>query len=387
MREATSPYRAALGQGRRRAVVLILAVTVALFGAIAWTSYRPLRQQRGFLDVLESGKITSENFFQFAPGITCEGGDFGPKIGPAPSPAGEVIEPTCQFVGPDGTPIGEPFTGDPFGPKGPEFSEEVINRIRPQLIEGQRRTLERTELSLAPRHVFESRIRALGVFLGIGLMVLLGATFFGAEVRWGVWPTLLTHEPRRGRVLASKLAALWTLVLIGFALTLGVVAGVDAVMRVVTDVDATGGPGVVRLAKEAGWAVLSLELYATMAAALALTIRTSIAGAAALLLALGDHLIVEKYKWLRHFLPTQQIATLLPQPTDVASGYAWFPRLVASIDCTPPPPGSGGDFFSECREIILKPPPNWRASLVIVGWTIGFALLAWVALRARDVPQ
>ncbi|MGH2793682.1 MAG: hypothetical protein ACRDKG_05200 [Actinomycetota bacterium] len=393
MRELLGPYRASLSLGRRRSIALILLLLIAIAGAISWTSYRPVRQQRGFLEVLESGNITADNFFQFAPGISCTGGDFGSGFGPKPAPGTETptpstgeptpepIEPECQFIGNDGQPIGKPFRGDPFGPGG--FSPELLDEIRPELIAGQKELIARMERDLAPMRVLESRIRMLGTFLGIGFVVLLGATFFGAEFRWGVWPTLLTHEPRRGRVLGAKLAALWTLVAIGFLLSLAVGGGVDVVMRELDGVTAAGGPSVGRLAEQAAWAVLSLELYTTIAAALALLVRTSIAGVAALLVALGDHLIVGKYEWLRHYFPTQQVASLLPQPTGVASGHAWFGPITAGIRCKQVP----GQLFEECTEVLFKPPPHWRASLVLVAWTLGFAMLAWVALRGRDVPQ
>ena len=410
MAELLGPYRAALALGRRRSVIVVLAIVVAIAGAIAWTTYRPLRQQKGFLAVLQAGNITQDNFFQFAPGVSCFGGDFGPPFGPKPRPdptdtatpdpgstAGSGAsptpgleqpepfptsnEPTCQFISNDGTPIGAPFQGDPFGGGG--FSEETIEEIRPVLIQGQEELIARMERDLAPMRVFEVRIRALGTFLGIGFMILMAATLFGAEYRWGVWPTLLTHEPRRGRVLATKLAALWTLVLVGFLLSLAVITGVDALMRSLDGIDATGGPRVARLAKQGGWALLSLEMYATMAASLALMVRTSLAGIASLVVALGDHLAVAKYRWLRHYLPTQQIASLLPTPTGISSGYAWFPRITAGIECEPAPAGG----FELCEEIVFPPTPAWRASLVLVAWIIGSALLAWWVLRKRDVPQ
>ena len=214
-------------------------------------------------------------------------------------------------------------------------------------------------------------------------MVLLGATFFGAEFRWGVWPTLLTHEPRRGRVLrhGSRDSGRCSP---GFRSSLAAVTGVDALMRTLDGVSATGGPSATRLAEQAGWSLLSLEMYATMAASLALIVRTSLAGVASLVIALGDHLAVQKYRWLRHFLPTQQIASLLPMPTGVTSGYAWFPRITAGITCKPPATAGG---FEICTEVRFTPPPHWRASLIVAAWAIGFAMLAWAALRSRDVPQ
>ena len=39
------------------------------------------------------------------------------------------------------------------------------------------------------------------------------------------------------------------------------------------------------------------------------------------------------------------------------------------------------------KEIVFPPTPHWRASLVLVAWIVGSALLAWWVLRKRDVPQ
>jgi hypothetical protein len=377
--EALGPYRAALALGRRRSLVLILVVVIALFGALAWTSYRELNSQRKFLHELQTGTFSRNSLLRF--GVMCQGG------GGPPGPNGEQTgpPPACQFVGPDGQPIGPTFAGDPFGgPGGGGLSQSAIDQMRPQLIDSQKGLVHQTEQILGPRSLFSTRVRALGTFVGIVFAVLLGASFTGAEFRWGVWPTLLTHEPRRGRVLGSKLAALWTLVVIGFIAALATTFGVDVVMRIVSHVHASGGPTAVRLAKESGWATLSLELYATIAAAIALALRTSLAGMLTLLLPIGDHLLIDKYHWLRHYFPVQQIATLLPAPHRVGTAYVWFSRLTGGVVCEPSvSPGA----FQQCREILLKPIPHWRASLVLVGWTVVFALAAWGLLRARDVQQ
>jgi ABC-type transport system involved in multi-copper enzyme maturation permease subunit len=388
MRDALGPYRAALTLGRRRSLILLLVVMVSLFG------------QRAFLAKLQHGTLTQESLFQF--GIGCFGGGpiekpgFEPQAGtsetpetpPAgpetPAPTEQQNLPTCQFVGPDG-PIGPTFQGEPFGPNGPTFTQDFIDQLRPELIKSQRQIIAQTQQLMGSRFMFSSRVRGLGTFVGIVFAVLFGATFIGADFRWGVWRTLLTHEPRRGRVLTSKLSAMWTYVLLGFVVTLAVMTGVDVVMRSISNVHASGGPTVARLAKESGWALLSVEMYATMAAALALAVRTSIAGIATLLLTVGDHLLISKYHWLRHFFPVQQVAALLPTPERLATAYVWFPRVTGGYRCTEPPGGQPG--FSECKEILLKPIPHWRASVVLAGWLVAFTLAAWAVLRARDVPQ
>jgi hypothetical protein len=385
--EALGPYRAALTLRRRRSLIVLLVVAFTFFGVAAWSSYRVLNGQRRFLHELQTGTFTRDSLLRF--GIACQGGPEGPPGPGGTPPPGPPAE--CQFVAPDGQPIGPTFQGeDPFsGSPGSGLSQAAIDNMRPGLIAGQKTLVRQTEQVLGPRAMFSTRVRALGTFVGIVFAVLLGATFTGAEFRWGVWRTLLTHEPRRGRVLAGKLSALWTLVAVGFVVALAVVSGVDVVMRLTSHVHASGGPTAVRLAKESGWAVLSLEVYATMAAAIALALRTSLAGITALLLAVGDHLLVDKYHWLRHYFPVQQIATLLPTPERITTAYVWFPRVIGGVACeqAPPPAGISGPAFQQCREILLKPIPHWRASAVLAGWIVAFAFGAYSILRARDVPQ
>jgi ABC-2 family transporter len=382
MLEGLGPYRAALRLGRRRSLIVLLGIALALLGTLAWTSYRDLNSQRKFLKDLQHGTFATSALFRF--GVACFGGG-GPQ-GPPGSPIAPQGPESCQFIGPGGQPIGPSFKGDPFNEGG--LSKEQITKIRPQLIEAQRQVIRADERILRARTVFSSRVRSLGTLLGVVFIVILGSTFMGAEYRFGVWRTLLTHEPRRARVLIGKFIALWTLVLIAFVSTLFVMSVVDAVMRVVSHVHASGGASIARLVGKAGFALLVLELFATIAATFALAARVSLAGLLTLVMILGDHLLIGKYHFLRHYSPVQQVATLVPRLTTIGTGYAWPPRLVGGVVCQPSSvTGPGGGTFGTCREIMLKPIPHWRASVVLSAWLIGFVLLAWSALRARDVPQ
>ena len=392
MREALGPYRAALTQGRRRSIILLVIIAIGIFGAVAWSSFRPLERQRNLLKRLEAGRVTPQNIFEFTSGYSCFGPEpVGPDVTPGgPGPVEKPLPPgvpgaeeqTCQFTDHIGEPFGPRFHGADLLARG-EIPQEVIDQIKPAMIQHTRAQLVASEQGLAPRTLFLTRLRAIGTLLGVGFVVVFAATLFGAEMRWGVWRTLLTHEPRRGVLLTSKLGGLWTYVLVGIAVALAVATAVDTGMRTALDVDATGGPSIGYLAEQTGWAALSLTTYATIAAALAASIRTSIAGVAALLFLLGDHLLTRRFIWLRHYSPTQQVASLLPQPATISSGHAWPPPIVQRVVCGEPIAGSP-DF---CREVLLKPIPHWRASLVLGGWVLAFALAAWAVLRARDVPQ
>ena len=80
------------------------------------------------------------------------------------------------------------------------------------------------------------------VFLGTSLILviggwILGASFVGAEWHAGTMTTLLTWEPRRGRVIAAKIAAalVWVFALsLAIQAVLGGVLWLDAVTRGVT---------------------------------------------------------------------------------------------------------------------------------------------------------
>lgn len=385
MIEGTGPYRAALLLGRRRSLIGLLGVAMALFGVLAWSSYRSLDTERSFLRQLQAGNIGPGAFAHFG-GLTCDGGGLEAPSGGAPVPV-QPSEQTCRFVTSSGQPIGPIFHGDPLAAGG--LSQEQIRQVLPQLIEAQKQNVFATEKVLGPRAIFASRVSMLGTLVGIVFVVLLGATFFGAEFRWGVWRTLLTHEPRRQRVLLGKFIALWTLILVGFVGVLAVVSAVDIVMHIVSKVHASGGPGVVRLGSQSGYALLALETYATIAAALVIVARVTLAGMFSLLMIVGDHFLVSKYHWLRHYFPVQQVGVLLSRHMTIATGYAWPSPVTGGLVCPSSPAKGqvGQNIFNTCREIVFKPIPHWRASLVLAGWAVAFALIAWSVLRARDVPQ
>ena len=383
---ALGPYRASLAQARRRrALKALLLATLAVFGLIAWSSYPNYRQQRTLIERLESGDLNAANLFEF--GFACD-------------------EQTCQIVGRSGNPIGPRFPIEPQQPYQPPtpgstaeptppfekprfggpISEEDLKRAMPELIPEFRAELARLAERLSPRASLQSRARAAGVFWGVLFAVLATSTLIGAEWRWGVWRTLLTHEPRRGRMVLAKLATVWTVVAIGFAMMLAFTAGLDAIFRSISHVSASGGPSVLGIARTAGKSLLSLEVYSTFAAAAAISIRASFGGIAALALLLGDGLATTKWHWLRHELPTQQIARLLPAPANnfFGGGYVWWTPLTGGqVTCTTSP----GGIIVDCKETPLSVIPSWRAIVVLLAWIAGASLLAWVGLRSRDVPQ
>ena len=375
MREALGPYLASLTQARRRRVLrILLAAMLAVFGLIAWSNYPAYRSDHRFLANLERGRINVDELFRN--GITCD-------------------DTSCQFLGRDGQPVGPKFPsqsepvpapggGSFFKGPGATITPEQVRQQLPELIPAFRAELAKTARLLTPRASFQAHARTLGTFWGVLFIVLIASTLIGAEWRWGVWPALLTHEPRRGRMVLAKLATVWTIVGFALVLVLGFTAGLDVIFRHISSVGARGGPSPLGLARMSGKALLSLEVYATFAAALTMMLRTSMGGIGSFLLLLGDGLATRKWTWFRLELPTQQIARLIPSPIEgIGRGYVWFPSVYATkSSCQSTPEG-----FRLCQQIPLPPIPLWRAVAVLFAWIATASLLAWLVMRRRDAPQ
>jgi hypothetical protein len=373
VRSGLSPLRAAIGAAlRRRSLLILLVATLGVFGLMSWGSFADLRSQRNLVDQAERGELQGFELFELGIGFSCN-------------------EQVCFVEANDGTPLGiefpipNPGEFGEFDPSGTPPEIRALEQNLPRVVRAFRERLEEQERALSPMATLGTRIRAAGTFWGVLFAVLAGATLLGAEWRWGVWRTLLTHEPRRSRLLQSRFLMLWIVIAGGLAVTLGFTIGTDAVFRAISGIDASGGPGVATLARAAGESLLSIEIYATMAGALATIVRTSFAGIGSLVLLLGDGLASGRYQWMRHFLPAQQIATLIPpSPRAETIGYAWWPPIrVGATSCTATPDGFG----VVCTEKILPLIPQWRAAVVLGAWILGVALLAWIFVRRRDIPQ
>ncbi len=374
VRSALSPLRAAIGAAlRRRSLLILLVATHGVFGLMSWGSFADLRSQRNLLDKAERGELRGFDVFQLRISTNCDGQ-------------------TCTLATEDGRSLGVTFPQpteeefNKFDPSRLPPELAVIEQNLPQLVDALRGSLDEQEGTLSPGATLRARIRAAGTFWGVLFAVLAGASLLGAEWRWGVWRTLLTHEPRRSRVLLSRFVMLWILIAGGLAVTLGFTVGTDALFRAITDVDATGGPGIETLARSFGKSLLSLEFYASMAGALATIVRTSFAGIGSLVFLLAEGLAAGRFNWLRHFLPAQQVAALIPAFAGGVdtNGYVWWPPVLAGpVSCSASP----GGFEVICTETLLEPIPHWRAALVLGAWALVAGLLAWIFVRRRDVPQ
>jgi len=400
VRSVSGPVRASLRYARkRRAAVAVLIIAIVVLGITAFTSYsqvRGLRRTEGQLRHLGPGVVPA-----FPYPIRCAGDEFGGPVPgpgggfvvgpvPVPTPSTPASPPVCHFFSESEGIFGPPLPGDVFGfydASGTPLTDAErvakLETIRPQLEAVVSQGLREAGTELAPRRLLQNRERSAGTLWGVLFTVLFVSTLFGAEWRWGVWKTLLTHEPRRGRVLASKIVATWTLVAVGYAVVLLVVTGIDAVYHMIWSVHGSGGPSWASLGMGFLHGLPGLELYATLAAAFAIFLRGSMAGLGGpLLLLVLDGLLLTRFVWLRPYSPTQQVAALLPRiPSNEVVSTMWFGQILSKTVCTH---SIGGAL--ECNIINLKPIPPLTASLVLLAWIALACAWAYAMLRSRDVP-
>jgi ABC-type transport system involved in multi-copper enzyme maturation permease subunit len=362
MREQFAAFSAAFAvYRRRRGTFVLLIILIATIGVTVWGSYSILREQRRNLARIEKGQLG------LVVGYECDPQGCRMSL-PTGEPFGPVLDPSS-------------IQGNGNAPPDPQAQQQVLASLKPQIVASFNRFITSLAREYAPKRIFLARARSLGSLWGIIFVTFLGATLFGAEWRLSTWRTLLTHEPRRGRVLLGKFAALWLLVAIAFVVTLGLASAADSIFRVMYHVDAGGGHGLGPISLGAGRALLGLEFFATLAAMFATLVRSSLAGLGApLAFALLDGLATRRFIWLRHFLPAQQVTALLPHRgvyVDVSA--PWWPRISYTLRC--------GPLAGDCRAINLRPIPPGRAAAVLGAWLVAALLAAYAMLRARDVPQ
>lgn len=375
-RELWGPLRAAIGAAmRRRSLLVLLIALIGTFGVISWVTFSGIRHQRDLIEQAERGALPGFELFRLGINTVCDG-----QKCEVLTNNGEPLG--VEFPAPEG--VGEfPPTVVP-GPTELPPDVQAMQDHLPEILSGLRGELDKDASALGPLATLHQRIRAAGTFWGVLFAVILGATLLGAEWRWGVWRTLLSHEPRRQRVLFSRLLMLWLTVLGGLLITLAFTVVADTVFRIMTDVHARGGPGFGEVLRSFGETVLSLEVYGTIAGSLATIARASFAGIGGLVFLLADGIATGRFKWLRHILPAQQVATLIPTPIFPETGYAWWPAVsTGEFICEPPTNGFG----EVCRDRLLPPIPQPRAFVVLLLWVALASAAAWFFVQRRDVPQ
>lgn len=261
--------------------------------------------------------------------------------------------------------------------------------------------LTRAQVLLHPHNSHEILLDFFGTLPGVILAILLASTFIGAEFRWGYVKTSLTNQPRRGRLIVTKLLALWITLGVSLAALLILSYPVNAGFAKVFDLrapaavqpelpnlgfpDPSGAPDLPSLLGQLGVAWLTLGFYSTVAFAAVAWTRATLAGPLTSLglLASEGGFFTRTWTQLRYVVPSQQIAFLRPEIPMIGFGTVpggiWYERLDSIRSFVVLGPGQ-----VDLQE--LSSIPDWRALLVLAVWVAVVVAASVIALRRRDVP-
>lgn len=216
------------------------------------------------------------------------------------------------------------------------------------------------------------------------MAVLLAATLFGAEFRWGYWKTLSTTEPRRGVLVAAKLTNLWLLILVALVVILMVSYALHPLFARVYRVQSPEGwPSLPSVFETIGTAWLTIGFYATAAATLTVWVRSSLAGlVGAIGFVVTDGVLLLKVTIHRRASPVEQVAALMPDLGGFLSGvtaHVWFPQAATSTI-------EEHQGFTRTLTTPLPPIHDWQAVAVLIAWALFFVGLGYLVVRKRDIP-
>jgi len=193
-------------------------------------------------------------------------------------------------------------------------------------------------------------------------VAILAAIAVGNEYSWSTMATTLVREPRRGRVLSAKVAALVALSVAGslavFAAALLLVAAVQPLLPA-DAASPIGGPWVATAASTWLRGSLVVAVWVAIATMLAVVTRSPAAAAGiAVGLSIGEGVLA--------LIPYVRLVLITPnvQALQHVSGLA------------DPAAGFGG----AAADVI----PAWRAALVLAAWFAASLGVAWAVFRARD---
>ncbi|WP_249714541.1 ABC transporter permease [Rhizomonospora bruguierae] len=216
--------------------------------------------------------------------------------------------------------------------------------------------------AMLPARLVGNSLGGLPVFLG-ALVLILGVLVVGGEYGWATWKTVLSQGPSRIRVYGAKLAVLAVACLVTVLAVFAAGAGASALIAAAESAPADW-PSAGDLAQgvAAGW--LIALMWAALGGLLAITLRS-------VALPIGLGLV-----WL---LAVQNLLAGIAAPllSWVATAQKGLPgpnagSLVAALGAADTPGverlvGAG------------------QATIVLVGYLVGFAILGGAILRRRDV--
>jgi ABC-2 type transport system permease protein len=205
--------------------------------------------------------------------------------------------------------------------------------------------------------------QGFGVFLMI-LGLVGGASFVGAEWGTGSMTTLLTWEPRRGRVLLAKLLAAALLIAAVSALILFLLSVVFLPAGIWRGTMAGAGRSFAWSQASFGVRGIGLSVFGSAVAIGLATLLRSTAGAIGVGFfygAIADFLLsIWREGFLERWMLRYNIARLLDVP------------VVTDSDAFGPP-------------TLGTQPSAARSALLLTAYAVGFLGVAWAAFRSRDV--
>lgn len=351
--------RALVGHAfKQRAVLAGLICFVLSFMVLSYLTWSPWGQERRVLDALERGAATID--------LQCE-------------PSGCAYPTVCasEINGCYGVNI----SSEEVRALSAMSANERLTAVRSMASRQFAKQVFKKEQGLSMRGLV--RLRAASASAGVGAFfaVLIAATLLGRDWRWAAWPTILSHESRRARILAAKLASAVVVVLTGSIVAVAATLVMDGFMTSRVESLGRGGPSIGVLVGQMGWSALILSVYTLLASAAVMVFRSTLPGIVApfALLAADTVFSTRTESVFRHFLPAQSIGAL----THPAS-LLQFSRVMW-VNPTPGKPvcreiASYGTF---CNSDALPFIPSWRAVLILVAW----GLLAYVIARAAIVHR
>lgn len=222
--------------------------------------------------------------------------------------------------------------------------------------------------TMLPRQMLDTMSIGLP-FFGGAILLILGVISVGSEFGWGMWKTLFTQRPGRGRIFAAKMAALGVMV-VPFLVSVLVLGAASSAVIAAVEGAPMDWPGMTAIARGllGGWLILAVWTAAGVMLA-TVTQGTGVAIGIGILWALVVEGLVGVFaggiSWL------SWLVDLLLR----SNGYSLVRAMFAGAEGQGDGPGAfSGPYVS-----------GTQAMLVLLGYLVLFLGIPYLLLRRRDV--
>lgn len=270
----------------------------------------------------------------------------------------------------------------------PGISREEVLRLRETLAEST--DLHKTRIRVLEKEYSSSNLHKIVLTLfgtgpGIALSVLLAATLFGAEFRWGYWKTIATHQPARGRVILAKFCVMWMMLLVGLILVAVLAYPIYLVLGRLYGIHSNvTWPPVASLMPMLMKAWVTLVSYASLTAAAVVVFRASLAGiVVSVSFVMLDGLVSARIGFLKRLLPVQQVAELFGDASETFGvlSRVWFPPASLAANQIPL------TFSPQDGELLAEPISSGLGVVVLLVWALMASLSAMYFMNRLDIPD